>query len=713
MLKFVSNITTFKSVATLHCNCLLTLGLSRSYTTISQQNHESIEQNNLASFYDGQVNGLKQEEQQIVDLLIQNLRDINKNLLNYTAGVNSYTYETGGSRYDHINSNIDNDNNLRQKINLLILNLKTFNKYSGKLEYPIRIGLKRLEDSNNQHDDNKSLLNALLGDPMSGNQDWYFKLKQRSIDQNNLVVYNDVNNTTNNFLSNNSDPQAQQNFYKITENVPTNRSLTLWKVKTPILKKDKRLSNFNNLHNLFGAAKTSSNDSADSAPRLRDLEFIELTNTKQVGNCNVNGQLNDDTDEMYEFYEDYDEEYETLNIGDGCHLYLYHTGNELLHPTKETFPHLLIVDKSATEENINSKENPIESAISKENYDTIINNQNLVVNSKLAEKANEVLMKNFGDSSTYVKLLNESNLLKLIYLLNIVTVNNKNVVELLKVINQKISRRFFSDVITDDATIDVPNNNLQFDKLKELNNIVTEDIKSWSQNANLFLQKIFNKNIDEYERKHLQWWKLIAINDDVEFYLIEMINRSLKSPHNSANFLEYFNYIEGKIDSFLTRNTVSHRQSRKEILAAQTKNNNTISHNKFLDDLSNDIINIQNKAVELLVTNLVGIELPASVVAILGGHYMYGFDLYSMCGIVALSSAIVCNNISKGWTKMINAFKKKAQENLRVEIRNREAQLSERWQHAYNEEKSRIEGNEKLLEQFRMNIKSFEKSNIE
>ncbi|GMM38379.1 hypothetical protein DASC09_057180 [Saccharomycopsis crataegensis] len=621
------------------------------------------------------------EREALLDSLIQDLRDINTRFLTSVSSRSPTNGSIGGA--------IDNET-LSKKVNLLILHLKSISRGQP---YPIRIGIKKAPGNSN------SLLPALLGDPLSGNQDWYSKLKQRSNKGNHLVAYRAPEEFPT--WNDNSDNKP---FSVIVENVAHDRTLSFWEIQTPLLSSTLRLGNFKNLQQAFGGtnadrlvASSSPSSSPKNILRLNDLELLEI-NTANVGNCNIlplTISRKEDEDILYESYIPLpDIEDENLDIGDGCHLYVYHTVKDTQYPMEEVFPYFLVVD-SAQKSMPDGPININEEGLFSEDGTPIV----LRIDSKMAQQANELLMSDFSQSSQYVASLKSSNLLKLLYLLNTATAGEKNVLDLLKIINKIITVRFFYSATTA----------LEESELLALQNTVREEVRQWARASNSFLQRGFRNALEEYEKRQLVWWKLPWIADDLEFYMIEMIHQAMRSQKGRNNFMEKLSYVEGKIDSHLIPAPISGELNSNPLVKDANDGRNSGSIDQFMDTLAPDIINIQNATIKTLTTQLLGVYTPATLLSVLGGYALYGFDVYAVGGVVALATAIVCNNISKHWESSMRGFKSKVVELLRKEIREEEAYLHTKWDVVYTKREKLIRENVGLVEKFRENIEALEK----
>lgn len=488
---------------------------------------------------------------------------------------------------------------LAQKVNLLLSNLETY-KSSG--QYPIRIGIKG-------HDTSK-LINVLLADPLSEGQKWYKEIKLRDTGVNNLFVYGDT--------------------ARHVSNVPTNRDLSLWRVNTPLLDKDKRKANFQNLKAVYG--------SKNETFQLNDLQLLEII-TPKVGNCYVQDIIDHDDDEFYEFYDHGN--LGNLHYGDGCHMYLYLTKQELDLPVDEEFPYLHVVETS----------NPDKTKLS--------------IDLETAQNGNEALMENLSETNKYIKCLNHSNVLRLVYTLNVETLGHENMVQLLKTFNRLISEKYFN----------LANNQVILD---QQNNQITQEIDQWAQAANDDLQHLFLPKVTKYQDINLPWWKLIYVCDDIEFLLLNILS-------DTANTRFSLEYIQGKIDTIGKEDRV------------------LVPNVSILDTLKPSIVDIQNKAARLISQYIVGLQIPVAVVSYLG-YAIYGFDGYTMVGLFLFASALAVNRALKKWDKVLLAFNTKVKETIRISINNSRIRLQEHWNTVYGDNKLFMKKNQLLVQELRNNI---------
>lgn len=542
------------------------------------------------------------------------------------------------------------DSILSQKINLLILHLRARER---GVRYPIRIGVIPARPPP-EGQRSRNLLTALLGDPLGGDQKWYYEFRERSEKGNNLVVY---------YRS----THGSEDTYRHTSSVFYNRSLSVWEVPAPLLKTLVRKQNFRNLYSVYNKGKEGADDIV-----LNDLEFLELRSKEEPGNCNLLPLAREHEDDEILIYkrhnplEAFDDTDAQLDIGDGCHMYIYHTSDPVSHVEYGIWPHAMVVDVEKCRE---AEKESLELPLPPRYFFDL----------EAAKAANETLMADLGATKKYMLLVEELQLLKIVYSLNTITSGDIAINRLLKLIHSLLAVRFLGD---SGAVIEKSN-------ISAKRQQVGLAIETWAKDANLFLQNNFVRSLELYERANLGWWRLVWISDDLEYYLAEMVRWSLRG---NPSFLTLASYVEGRIDSYLG--------------AEEGRPGVSKSTDSFVERLRPKINSTQEAITSVLMTNIYGVQAPATAIAFFGGYCLYGFDLYAVGGVIALSTAIVCNNISKTWFKAISAFKREAKEELRTEISEEKRLLERKWTHVMGEREHELDERAVLVEQLRVAIEN-------
>ncbi|GMM27546.1 hypothetical protein DAMA08_002620 [Martiniozyma asiatica (nom. inval.)] len=345
-------------------------------------------------------------------------------------------------------------------------------------------------------------------------------------------------------------------------------------------------------------------------------------------------------------------------------IWIYVTNDAMDVDLINDYPYYVVINK---DENDNSR-------TFKDRY----KENDLIVDLKKLQLANELLSKDLSNVSTYLKLHQESNINELLYTLSLETAGFNTQIRLLKALirditafNQSVISSKEQNVLLEDESI---RNNLQ------------NSIRDWSQSAHFDLQM----NVSPYLntillKKYSSLAQLIINSSDLSIILsnailglpnkVKIKNGILfgKTIEGNGSLKEFFGkakYLEGKIDSILPTPIEESITDKTLSIEKIEKDAQVYLEDKILP-------NLQQKLNEILVNQLTLPPLAVLLVSTLG----FIQDLITLntgCSLTLLSVVLGAWRAQNQILPVMKAAKAEWVETLRDSIESAGSYLSQR-----------------------------------
>jgi hypothetical protein len=287
--------------------------------------------------------------------------------------------------------------------------------------------------------------------------------------------------------------------------------------------------------------------------------------------------------------------------------------------------------------------------------------------SEIAEKGVNLLVESPQNATIYTKLFSSSHISQFIQLTQQISEPYRVVSKLYNSVRKNLCEQ-----------------NAQFsmtmEELSQRDQKIRKFIAEWDQESHRELQTRFKPYVTSYESKELPWWKLYYRADDVQAIMAEMLKQGILT-----DSLKNYSYVKGQIDSF-TSFQIDETPDFRSMLEGLDHNHLTTLKRTIIQE---DLVSLQNKAVKIVMANMLGVQLPVILLSI-PGAIIYDFSLYSMCGMASLGLVIGFNRISKEWLKSMDLFKLDLFEKVRLALLDVNKSLYDDWSVKYEQEKELI-----------------------
>lgn len=295
--------------------------------------------------------------------------------------------------------------------------------------------------------------------------------------------------------------------------------------------------------------------------------------------------------------------------------------------------------------------------------------------SEISQSAVDLLIESPQNATIYTKLYGESHISQFIKLISAISEPYTVISKLYNSVRKNMDEQNAVHSMT-------------VDELSQRDGKIRKFISQWDEESHHELQTSFKAHVNEYEARQLPWWKLYYRADDIQAIFAEMLKDGILT-----DSLKNYSYVKGQIDSFTSFQLEEKPHFRSKLEALDHNELTTLKRNV----IQTDLLQLQNKAVKIIMTNVLTLQLPFVLLAI-PGSIVYDFSTYSMVGLASLGIFMGFNRISREWLREVESFKQDLFEKTRLAILDVNRSLYEDWAFKYEEEKTLIYKRQQAIE---------------
>ncbi|CAN6595231.1 hypothetical protein TRVA0_001S00892 [Trichomonascus vanleenenianus] len=242
-----------------------------------------------------------------------------------------------------------------------------------------------------------------------------------------------------------------------------------------------------------------------------------------------------------------------------------------------------------------------------------------------------------------------------------------------------------------------PQCNVEFNRaLKTEEEEVKRQRQGWAKNAHEELQTTLTNGLNLW-KKRMPWWKLYVQVDDVYDSIDKTLQVSYLPRAKSS-----LDYLTGRIDAFAEKHNLPDvgKQAPETAESRAKADPITASRNEVMSD---NAVDVHNSAIKALTTILFGVQLPCTLLPLLG-VYFFDYSLYSMGSVIGLGAVLGFGRLQKQWSRIQDSFKADVLEKARLALNQSEKLVFQRWEKKILDQQRIIEGRKQYVDQLRQDV---------